>query len=218
MPRPAMLLAVLFAFTACQGESRNEPAPEAPGPDSEAASPAPVEHRLPSAEEQIGAAVLALPEEFRAGARVLGYREMGGALAVLREGSGEMICLASDPAADSFHASCYHASLEPFMARGRELRAQGTGADEVRQMRLAEADAGTLEMPGAPALLYALDGPYDGYDPATGTFRGGSVRQVIYVPYATPETTGLSTRPVQGAPWLMDPGLASAHVMLIPGS
>ncbi len=46
-------------------------------------------------------------------------------LVKLREGTNDMICLASNPDGEQFHVACYHKLLEPFMARGRELRAQG---------------------------------------------------------------------------------------------
>jgi hypothetical protein len=72
---------------------------------------------------QIAGAVLPLPDSMKAGARVLGYRE--GKLVELRPGANDMICLADNVADSTFQASCYHKSLEPFMARGRELRAQG---------------------------------------------------------------------------------------------
>jgi hypothetical protein len=38
---------------------------------------------------------------------------------------------------------------------------------------------------------------------------------VVYVPYATPESTGLSTTPGT-APWLMYPGTPGAHIMISP--
>jgi hypothetical protein len=42
------------------------------------------------------------------------------------------------------------------------------------------------------------------------------LRWVIYVPFATAETTGLSTKPVENGPWLMDPGTPGAHIMITP--
>ncbi|HKP28651.1 MAG TPA: hypothetical protein VJU15_04585, partial [Gemmatimonadales bacterium] len=80
--------------------------------------------QLPTSDQQIAAAVLALPESMRTSAAVLGYRT-AGALTELRKGSNGMTCLADDPESPAFHVACYHESLEPFMARGRALRAQG---------------------------------------------------------------------------------------------
>jgi len=75
---------------------------------------------VPAADLQIAAAVLPAPVEMRDGATVLGYSP-DGKLVTLRRGTNDMICLASDPKAPSFHVACYHRALEPFMARGREL-------------------------------------------------------------------------------------------------
>ena len=75
----------------------------------------------PPPQTQIAGAILAAPAELREGAAVLGYNAEGGS-SKLREGKNEMICLASDPTKTAFNVACYHKDLEPFMARGRELR------------------------------------------------------------------------------------------------
>jgi hypothetical protein len=168
-----------------------------------------------TAEQQIAAAVLAAPEEMRAGATVLGY-EADGRFKKLRQGSGELVCLASDPKAERFHVACYHRSLEPFMARGRALRARGTTGDRVDSVRFAEVRAGKLRMPNHPAMLYSLTGPPDSFDPATGTAPKAKRLFVVYVPFATGKSMGLSTTPVEGAPWIMHPGTAKAHIMFAP--
>src|SRR5262245_12910995 len=77
-----------------------------------------------STDQQIASAVLAAPEERRADATVLGY-DASGALVTLRKGTGDLICLADDPKDADFDVACYQKDLEPFMARGRELRAKG---------------------------------------------------------------------------------------------
>src|SRR5690606_31050419 len=94
--------------------------------------------------------------------------------------------------------------------------AQGLGRDEVNQVREEEARSGQIEMP-TQAALYSLTGSADAFDPATGTVTGASKLYVVYVPYATPETTGLSPTPGPGKPWLMNPGKPWAHIMLQAG-
>jgi hypothetical protein len=174
------------------------------------------QHTLMPEAAQIAAATAPLPEQFRDGATVLGYRPGRADLAILREGAGPYICLAADPSQlERFHVACYHRSLEPFMARGRELRAGGRGA-EVDAVRNREAEAGTLAMPTAPAALYSLTATPGDVDRETGEIRGGRPLYVIYVPFATAESTGLPTTPVPGAPWLMDAGTAKAHIMFVP--
>jgi hypothetical protein len=164
----------------------------------------------PPASEQISAAVLALPKEMRDGAGVMGYRT-AGKLELLRSPKNGMLCLADDPAEEQFHVSCYADSMEPFMARGRSLRAGGVKGAQVDTARFSEVKAGKLRMPTAPAALYQIFGK--SYDPATQAVTGGRSLFVVYVPFATSATTGLSTVPSDTKPWLMLPGTPKAHIM-----
>ncbi len=174
-----------------------------------------LEGQTPPASEQIAGAVQAAPVMDRATATVFGFRA-DGSMTTLREGSNALICLADDPNRDGWNVACYHTSLDPFMARGRELRGEGvTDSGELARRRWAEADAGTLAMPEEPAALYVLAA--DGFDAATGSVENGALRWVIYTPWATQESTGLSPQPsAPGAPWLMFPGTAGAHIMITP--
>ena len=122
--------------------------------------------------QQIAAAVLPLPAQFRDAARVLGWREGSPRLVTLRQGTGSFVCLAPNPTAKRFHVACYHRSLEPFMARGRALRERGIDGEKVDSVRFAEVRAGKLVMPRQPAALYSLTGPLASYDPATGNVSG----------------------------------------------
>lgn len=101
---------------------------------------------IPPAEDQIAATVQAAPEEMRAGAAVLGYNAEGK-LVELRKGTNELVCLADDPKdAARFSAACYHKDLDPFMARGRELTAQGiTGGNRNAEYRWKEVKEGKLK-------------------------------------------------------------------------
>lgn len=167
----------------------------------------------PPPEVQIAGAVLAAPEESRAGAAVLGYNAEGK-LVQLREGKNELICLASDPARSTFSAACYHKDLEPFMARGRELSAQKVTGQKRIDQRFGEIDAGKLAMPREPRTLHVLTGSK--FDPAAGKVEDAYLRWVVYIPYATAASTGLSIKPVEGGPWLMHPGTPGAHIMISP--
>ena len=163
-----------------------------------------------SESDQIAAAVLAAPKDMRSGAAVLGYNDKGELL-TLRKGENDLICLAADPKAKTYSVACYHKDLEAYMARGRELTAQGLKGMERQEKRWKEVEEGKLTMPKGPRMLYVLSG--QGYDAAKGEITGGQIRWVIYIPYATPESTGLPTTGGAG-PWLMYPGKAGAHVML----
>ena len=177
---------------------------------------APASSPVPPPAQQIAAAVLALPQEFQADARVLGHQAGRRELVALRDGKGPFTCLASEPGAQQFHVACYHQSLEPFMARGRELRASGVTGDRVDSLRFAEVRARKLAMPAQSAALYSLFGAADAYDAATNTVRDARALYVIYMPGATAASTGLSTRPSPGTPWLMFPGTPKAHIMFQP--
>ena len=170
------------------------------------AAPAPVA-------EQIAAAVLSLPTEFRDGAGVMGYRAQGGRLELLRPTKNGMLCLADDPSDDQFHVSCYHDSMDPFMARGRTLREAGTKGAQVDSVRFAEVRAGRIKMPAAPASLYQLFGPKGDFDAKTGKAAKSKALIVIYIPGATEASTGLSTKASDTKPWLMFPGTPKAHIM-----
>ena len=168
---------------------------------------------IPPAQEQVAAAVMPLPAEARASATVLGYGR-DGKLTMLRKGTGSMTCLADDPKVAQFHVACYHDSMEPFMLRGRELRASGVTGTQVDSVRFREAKAGTLKLPTHPASLYSLTGGT--FDPKTGTTSGSRLLYVVYIPYATAATTGLSDKPQENGPWIMFAGTPKAHIMFTP--
>jgi hypothetical protein len=171
---------------------------------------------IPSAEIQIKTAVLAAPLDKREKASVLGYNDKGE-LVELRKGSNEMICLADDPKTPGLNVASYHQDLEPFMKRGRDLRISGKSPKEASDIRDEEVKSGKLHMPKQATSLYVYTAKAENYDPASGTVKDGFLRYVIYVPYATPESTGLPTKPdVAGMPWLMDPGSHRAHIMITP--
>lgn len=173
----------------------------------EAAAPLPVP-------EQIAQALAAAPAERADDATVMGFDE-DGKLVVIREGTNDLVCLADDPSQEGFNVACYHESLEPYMARGRELREEGVTGMQRMTMRWEEAEAGTLAMPEEPAMLYIVTG--DAFDAAARTVTNRSERWVVYAPFATPESTGLAATPApNGAPWLMFPGTAGAHIMITP--
>ncbi len=164
--------------------------------------------------QQIAAAVLPLPASLRDGAGVMGYRT-AGKLEVLRPVKNGMQCLADDPSDDRFHVACYATSMEPFMARGRELRATGVKGTQVDTVRFAEIRRGTLRMPTTPAALYSLTGPKGDFDSATGAAPKSNPLFVMYMPNATTATTGLPSVPGKG-PWIMNAGTPRAHLMLSP--
>lgn len=171
---------------------------------------------IPDKDMQIGAAVMAAPEDVREGATVYGYNNKGE-LVTLREGTNALICRSDDPRKEGFQVVCYHKDLEPFMARGRKLQSEGKTSGEIFDIREAEAKSGKLKMPEQPATLHLLEGPSGQYDLEKNEVTGAFYRYVVYIPWATAESTGLPTQPmVKGGPWIMDPGTHRAHIMISP--
>lgn len=165
---------------------------------------------------QIRTAVLPAPEEDKADAMVYGYDKQGK-FVVLREGTNNLVCLCDDPAKEGISVSCYSKKLEPFMARGRELTAQGKNFKEKREIRGEEVASGKLKMPEEPSMMYIFYGTDENYNTTTGDLKDGKFRYVIYTPFATAESTGLPIKPhAPGMPWLMDPGTHRAHIMVGP--
>lgn len=172
--------------------------------------------KMVPADIQIKTATLAAPEELREGAMVYGY-DARGEMLVLREGTNYLVCIADNPEKKGISVSCYSKKLEPFMARGRQLNEEGKTEMQRREFRGQEAKAGDLELPDAPAMTYILSGSEENYNPQTGELKDGHFRYVIYIPYATAESTGLPEKPfAPGMPWIMDPGTHRAHIMITP--
>lgn len=170
---------------------------------------------IDSDEALIATALMAAPSENRAGCKVIGYN-MAGEFVTLKEGDNEFICLADDPKRDGFNAACYQKDLEPFMARGRELRAEGKTEKEIFDIREEEVKSGKLVIrPGSTLSIYY--GKETTYDPESSKVKEAQIRYVVYLPFATSESTGLPESPdAPDHPWIMNPGTHRAHIMLTP--
>lgn len=169
-----------------------------------------------SKEDQINMAVLAAPEAVRAGAHVYGF-DTEGKFVTLREGTNDWIVRSDNPKQAGFEVVCYKKDVEPFMARGRELRAEGKNRAELFKIREDEMHNGTLQKPNQGSTLHIYYGSDAKYNPETKEIEGASYRYVVYMPLATQESTGLPLKPNgPGHPWLMFPGLYRAHIMITP--
>ena len=205
-----LILFFITVITVCFGCNEKNADPAAKKEEATA------KNVLPSAAIQIKSALLAAPAEKRDSCTVLGYSP-DKQLIVLKQGTNELICLADDPDDPDFSVACYAKELEPFMQRGRELRKQGIKDDSLFNEREKEVKAGTLQMPKQPAALYVYSAKDQDYNRATGEVKNGYLRSVIYIPYATTASTGLSEKePGHGMPWIMNPGTHGAHIMINP--
>ncbi len=173
-------------------------------------------NQILSSEQQITAALTAVPEEGKSTAKVYGYNSKNE-FVILREGSGDFICIADNPQKDGFEVAAYHISLEPYMSRGRDLATEGKNRQEKEVIRSSEAKSGDLKMPENPATLHIYYGKEGYFNAESNTVENAKYRYVIYIPYATQKSTGLSLRPNErNHPWLMFPGQYNAHIMITP--
>jgi len=70
-----------------------------------------------------------------------------------------------------------------------------------------------------PSSLQVYSAAEENYNAATGEVAKGSFRYVVYIPWATAESTGLPAKPeAPGMPWIMNPGTHRAHIMIDPVS
>lgn len=171
---------------------------------------------IPNKDLQIATALMAAPAPDREGATVMGYNSQGS-LVIIKEGSNKMICLADDPNKEGLNIAAYHKDLDAFMSRGRALKAEGKAPGEIFDIREKEAKAGTLKMPEQATTLHLVYGPEGKYNAETGEMENTKYRSVVYIPWATAESSGLPLKPVvPGGPWIMDPGTHRAHIMITP--
>jgi len=220
MKKVVLLLALITIFSSCNSETKNKSEEQTDTPtQSETNTQKEVNISLKDIntdEALIATALMAAPEESRANATVIGYN-MAGEFVTLKEGSNEFICLADDPNKDGFSTACYHKNLEPFMARGRELKAEGKTFQEIFDIREAEAKSGKLDMGGLGSTLHIYFGPETQYNPETAEVKNAQYRYVVYMPFATAESTGLPEVPIApNHPWIMNPGTHRAHIMISP--
>lgn len=170
----------------------------------------------PTSAIQIKTALMAAPDEKKEGAMVYGYTSKGE-WTVLRKGTNDLICITDDPNDKDFSVACYNSSAEPFMERGRQLKTVGKSFQEIFDAREAEGKSGKLKLPEDSATLFVLTADAENYNPKTGEVNDTYLRYVIYIPWATSESTGLPLKAYgPGMPWIMDPGTHRAHIMISP--
>ena len=103
------------------------------------------------------------------------------------------------------------------MQRGWDLKKEGKSFQEIFDTREAESKNGTLQLPDQGSLLNVLVADDEHVNWATGEVTKTYTRSVVYIPWATAESTGLPLKPAApGLPWIMDPGTHRAHIMINP--
>src|SRR5580704_13661696 len=155
--------------------------------------------------KQVREALLPLPELLRDGATVV-LDVSPGKRVILRKGGNGLICRANSTKS-MFDVHCHTQELDAFYTRFAQLAFEGKSNSEIRDIANAEVTSGKLKSPPVGATVYEMSGD---------SSESSLPLVAIYVPYATSNSTGLSTERDHYRPWLMWAGTAFAHVM-IPG-
>ncbi len=213
-------IVISLALMACMPDKASDTTAASATQEAEAKSTSAQDQKtyvpIETDEALVATSLMAAPAAARNNCTVIGYN-LQGEFVTFREGTNEFIVLADDPKKKGFSAACYHKSLEPFMARGRALKAEGKSREEIFEIRAAEIASGALKMGDAGSTLHIYFGSSDLYDPESFAVEDARYRYVVYMPYATAESTGLPIQPVApNHPWIMDPGTHRAHIMISP--
>jgi hypothetical protein len=177
--------------------------------------------QMPTKEQQIAAATLALPEAFRAEATV---QSISADLKIteLRKGTGSMVCSIIQPGAKNFLAYCLDRVYDSYFYRQSqlqdELRRKGkpAGGAELRAALQKEIESGRIKPPSRPAVGFMMGGPAKAFDWSTNTPSVAIKHwETIQIPNATGASLSLpNSRPANGGPWVMAEGTPGAHIMI----
>lgn len=174
---------------------------------------------VPTAEQQIAAALLPLPASMRAGAGVIGYGA-DGRETTLRASTNGMVCMGDPPGDDRFDVRCYHESFFPYAGRVVAAdRLRGPATDSARAAVREDLRTGRLACPDVITAGYRMLGPAHAYDAATGR-AGPEIRswQSVHFPNRTAEAVGFPTEREGTMPWVMASGRCWSHVMIVHDS
>ena len=172
---------------------------------------------VPSAEQQIAAAVLPLPESMRAGAGVRGY-DHDLKPVMLRQTSNSMVCTGQRPGNQIFDVRCYHESFLPVVDRMRDFFRKGGKPEAIFSTIDSEIKTGKLKLPPQPTAGYRMEGPISAYDQKTNT-AGKEIKswQSVHFPYRTAAEIGLPDERdhIGSMPYVMTSGTFWSHVMIV---
>tara|TARA_Y100001949_G_C15917164_1_gene299558 strand:- start:8 stop:577 length:570 start_codon:yes stop_codon:yes gene_type:complete len=158
----------------------------------------------PPVEQQIEEAVNPLPESMRESAAVWGYDD-AGTLVLLREGTSNISCIANDASVlRGYVVTCYYQGMEAYVKRSMDLTKNGADTPERMRTLKAELDDGSLTLPDRGVI----------YERAGNDQEFSDVGMKVFLPNATPQSTGLTSLPSRQHPWLREPGTSQAHIMI----
>ena len=158
--------------------------------------------------DPVALAVLPLPDTLRAKATVVQYED--GVRALLRRGTNGLTCVADQPNDLRLSLVCYPTSIDPYMDRRRELRAEGLRGAEFRAILGAEVRTGQLYLPTG-VMIRNVSGPIN---PDSGVPDSVRVWSEMFVPFADAGELGIPEFDAGLDPWMMSAGTVGAHVMV----
>ena len=125
----------------------------------------------------------------------------------LRKGTNQLVCYdrSGFPQQQPFSVQCTSLSNIPRVAQN--MKAEAMGDRKASEAWLAEQEkAGTRVKPEYGSMWHSV----------AGATREQAQRhhQMIAVPGATTQSTGLPDNPKQGGAWIMNAGTSTAHVMM----
>jgi hypothetical protein len=177
--------------------------------------------QMPTKEQQIAAATLALPEAFRAQATVQSI-SADLRITALRKGASSMVCSIIQPGTKNFLAYCIDRVYEAYFYRQNQLEAElgrngkAPSSAEMKAALQKDFESGRLEPLTRPAVGFMMGGPAKAFDWNTNT-PSGEIKhwETIQVPNATGASLSLpNSRPANGGPWVMAEGTPGAHIMI----
>jgi hypothetical protein len=177
--------------------------------------------QMPTKEQQIAAATLALPEPFRALATVQSI-SADLKITTLRKGTSSMVCSIVEPGSKNFLAYCLDRVVDAYFYRQdqiqQELKRSGKPEDgaEFKAAVQKEIESGGIKPPTVPSVAFMMGGPASAFDWSTNTpSKGIKHWEAVQIPNATGASLSLpSSRPEKGGPWVMREGTPGAHVMI----
>jgi hypothetical protein len=174
-----------------------------------------------SADQEIAAAILPLPDQFRNGAAVVRLNP-GGSPQLLRKGTNTMVCIANRPGSDRFDVRCYQEDFIGVVYRAFQLSAEGIRGEKQYDQIEAEIKAGKLSLPNHPTAGYRCAGPAKAYDASTNTSTDEIYCwESVHFPFRTARELGLMDESEipenmqRKLPFVMASGRYWSHVMIM---
>lgn len=160
-----------------------------------------------ASQADVDKALIAAPANQRDQATVIRWKAGDYSYDTLRKGTNQLVCYdrSGFPQQQPFSVQCTSLANLPRVAQN--LKAEAAGDRKASEAMLQEMEkAGTRIKPEYGSMWHSVAGK----DRASATRH----HQMIAVPGATTQSTGLPENGRQGGAWIMNAGTSTAHVMM----